>query len=135
MRHVVIDTNCLLQMISRHSPYYVGWQAFHDGKYYLCVSNEIISEYQEIITRLTNPFVAENIVGTILKSTYCLQFDPKFRFGLISTDPDDNKFVDCAIIANADYVVSEDSHFKELDFVSFPKVRVLSIRDFVEDIK
>ena len=125
MRHVVIDTNCLLQMISRHSPYYAAWSAFDHGRYCMCVSNDIISEYREIFAKLTNTFVAENVIATILRSPYCLRLQ----------DPDDNKFVDCAIIANADYIVSEDTHFKELKTIPFPQVNVISISQFITDIK
>jgi len=134
MRAVVIDTNCLLQMISRQSPYFAAWKAFDEGKYLLCVSNEIINEYQEIIGRIANPFVAENVIEFILSSPFCLRFDPQYRFELISSDPDDNKFVDCAIIANADYIVSEDSHFKVLEAMPFPKVNVITLDHFMQDI-
>ena len=134
MRAVVLDTNCLIQMISRQSPYFAAWKAFDEGKYLLCVTNEIISEYQEIIGRLANPFVAENVVGFILNSPFCLRFDPQFHFELITHDPDDNKFVDCAIIANADYIVSEDSHFKVLETIPFPKVNVVTLNAFMQDV-
>ena len=48
MNPVVIATNCLLQIIARRSPYRPIWDAFLDGRYDLCVSNEILDEYQEI---------------------------------------------------------------------------------------
>ena len=134
MRHVVIDTNCLLQMISRHNPYYRAWSAFDNGQYYICVSNDIINEHREIIAKLTNALVADNVIATIIRSPYCLRYDPHFHFGLITQDPDDNKFVDCAIIANADYVVSEDSHFNELKDIPFPQVNVLKNNEFMADI-
>ncbi len=38
---IVLDTNCLIQMISRRSPYYDLWQYFINGSYRLCVTNEI----------------------------------------------------------------------------------------------
>lgn len=134
MRHVVIDTNCLLQMISRHNPYYRAWSAFDNGRYYICVSNDIINEYREIIEKLTNALVADNVIATIIRSPYCLRYDPHFHFGLITQDPDENKFVDCAIIANAGYVVSEDSHFNEFKDIPFPQVNVLKINEFMADI-
>jgi len=37
-----------------------------------------------------------------------------FQFNVIASDPDDNKFVDCAITADADYVITEDHHFTRL---------------------
>ena len=55
VRPVVIDTNCLIQMMSRRSPYRPIWDAFLTQKYILCVSNEILDEYQEIIEQQTTP--------------------------------------------------------------------------------
>jgi predicted nucleic acid-binding protein len=55
---------------------------------------------------------------------------PYFRFDLIKKDRDDNKFVDCAIAANAHYIVSEDKDFRVLKKIDFPKVEVLSLEKF-----
>ena len=135
MRYIVLDTNCLLQMISRHSPYYAIWQSFQLGRYYLCVSNDIISEYREIIGRIANSLVAEGVTEAIMNSPYCLRYDPHFHFNLIQQDPDDNKFVDCAIISNADYIVSDDSHFRVLRSIPYPRVKVVSLNQFFKDMK
>ena len=101
-RRIVLDTNCLVQIISAHSPYRPAWQAFREGRYILCVSNDILNEYSEILERVANEAVAHNIVNAIARSPYTQMFDPHFHFGLIEQDPDDNKFVDCAIVAGAD---------------------------------
>ena len=66
MNPVVIDTNCLLQIISRKSPYRPIWDAFIAGCYDLCVSNDILDEYQEILEQQITPTVAENVVMLIL---------------------------------------------------------------------
>ena len=55
-----------------------------------------------------------------------------FNFRLISKDPDDNKFVDCAIAAGAYCIVSEDGDFKVLQTIPFPAVRVLTIAELKE---
>lgn len=57
-RLVVLDTNCLVQMLSVHSPYRAAWQAFREGKYELCVTDDIVDEYEEIIERVANAAVA-----------------------------------------------------------------------------
>ncbi len=134
MRFFVVDTNCLLRMIPIRSKYRPAWEAFLDEKYIICVSNDIVSEYLEILSQKVNSEFASNIVGAILKSNNARMFDPKFHFNLITIDPDDNKFVDCAIIANADYIVSEDSHFKVLESIPFPKVNIINLDKFMEDI-
>lgn len=46
-------------------------------------------------------------------------------------DPDDNKFVDCAVCGQAEYLVSNDKHFKILQNVNFPPVTVVTIQEFV----
>lgn len=131
-RHpIVIDTNCLVQMVSIYSPYRPAWQAFRDGRYVLCVSNEILNEYQEILERVANIEFATNIVNAIVRSPFTSFYTPHFQFGLIQSDPDDNKFVDCAIIAGADYIVSEDAHFRCLADIPFPKVNVVRLDEFV----
>ena len=133
-RQVVLDTNCLVQMISAHSPYRPAWQAFRDGRYTLCVSNDILSEYGEILERVANAAVAHNIVNAIVRSPYTRMLDPRFHFGLIEQDPDDNKFVDCAIIAGADYIVSEDAHFRVLADILFPRVNAIRLDEFLQDL-
>ena len=133
-RQIVLDTNCLVQMISLHSPYRPVWQAFRDGRYTLCVSNDILTEYNEILERVANAAVAHNIVNAIARSPYTRMIDPQYRFGLIEQDPDDNKFVDCSIIAGADYIVSEDAHFRILADIPFPSVAVIRLDEFIKDL-
>ena len=134
-KKIVLDTNCLVQMISIHSPYRPAWQAFREGKYLLCVSNDILNEYNEILEKVANAMVAHNIVNAIARSPYTRMFDPHFRFGLIEQDPDDNKFVDCAIVAGAEYIVSEDAHFRVLDTIPFPSVSVKRLEEFMHDLE
>ena len=114
MNPVVIDTNCLLQIIARRSPYRPIWDAFLVGRYDLCVSEDILDEYQEVLAQNITPTIAENIVLLILNKRNVKLIDPHFRLGLITADPDDNKFVDCAFAAGADYLVTEDGHFNIL---------------------
>ena len=131
MRQVVIDTNCLLQMISMHSPYRPIWNAFLAGKFQLCISNEILEEYQEIIEQQATARIAENVILLILNRRNVIFVDPHFRLGLITQDPDDNKFVDCAFAANAEYLVSDDKHFKILERTPFPQLNLVRMAEFL----
>ena len=133
-RPVVIDTNCLVQMISKHSPYRPIWDAFLGKSFLLCISNDILDEYQEIIEKNTTPQIAENIVLLILNSSNVIFVDPHFRLKLITTDNDDNKFVDCAFAGGADYIVTEDSHFDFLKSTPFPYFNVVTIDAFMKMI-
>ena len=132
MNPVVIDTNCLLQIIARKSPYRPIWDAFLAGKYQLCVSNEILEEYQEILEQQITPTVAENVILLILNRNNTILVDPHFRMELVTKDRDDNKFVDCAFAAGADYLVSEDSHFDVLRNTPFPLLNLVTLDEFMQ---
>lgn len=135
MKRIVLDTNCLIASLSRTSRSYSVWRGLHDGRYILCVSNEILMEYQEMIGRKTSPEIAENVIQYITNSEFVELITPYYRFNLIKGDRDDNKFVDCAIAANATYIVSDDKHFKPLNNIGFPKLLVLKLMEFVKRLK
>ena len=132
---IVLDTNCLLASLSRRGAYFNVWKGLQEGKYTLCVSNEILEEYEEIIAQKTNSVIASNVVQTLLNAPSVELIDAFFRFDLIKNDPDDNKFVDCAIASNAIFIVTEDKHFKELENIPFPKVEIVGIDDFLKHLK
>lgn len=131
---IVLDTNCLLMAISNRNRFHRVWQAFVNGEYTLCVTNDIIEEYVEVIGRNISERAAEAVVYIIMTRNNVLHIDPHFRFGLIEADPDDNKFVDCAIASNAKYIVSQDHHFDVLKTITFPRVDVVTIEEFLMEI-
>jgi predicted nucleic acid-binding protein len=55
---------------------------------------------------------------------------PFFHWHLIYHDPDHDKFVDCAIAGNADYLITNDTDFNILKQLNFPKISVLSLQEF-----
>ena len=135
MNRVVLDTNCLIASLSKRGKYFQVWKDLHAGKYVLCVSDEILNEYEEIISTKVNARIAANVVQTLLNSSFVHVVNPYYRFNLIEQDKDDNKFVDCAIAANAKFIVSEDHHFSVLKTIDFPKVDVIGIDLFLNILK
>ena len=129
---IVLDTNCLIMAISSKNKYHIIWKSFLAGKYTLCVSNEIVEEYVEVIGRNISPTVADMVAYTLLAKKNVLRFDPHFRFHLIESDNDDNKFVDCAINSGAMFIVTEDHHFNVLKQIPFPHVDCIGIDSFIE---
>ena len=132
MTRVVLDTNCLIASLSRTSKSYSVWRGLYEGRYVLCVSNEILEEYQEIIAQKTNSRIAENVIQFLLNSEFVEFITPYYHFELITADHDDNKFVDCAVAANATYIVSNDKHYKPLEHIAFPYLLVIQLEKFVE---
>ena len=53
---------------------------------------------------------------------------------MIKDDPDDDKYIDCAVAANADYIISNDKHFAILDTIDFPQLTRLKLSQVKKDI-
>jgi putative PIN family toxin of toxin-antitoxin system len=132
---VVLDTNVLLVSIPNLSKYRAIFEGLIGKEYTLIISNEILMEYEEIITQKTNKIVAQNIVKMLVSLSNVEKVDIYYKWGLIKSDEDDNKFVDCAIAGNADHIVSNDKHFEVLESIEFPEVPLLKIDKFIEILK
>ena len=76
---------------------------------------------------------SEAVMGLIENLPNVEYITTYYRFQLLK-DEDDDKFVDCAIAANASYIVSHDSDFKVLKTIDFPKVRVIDTQAFAKDL-
>jgi uncharacterized protein len=129
---VVIDTNILIAIIGKKSPFRWIFDCIIQGKIALCVSTEILLEYREILEQKTNGEVAENLVNFITAHPFTEKIENYYNFQLITQDPDDNKYVDCVITAGALCIVSNDSHFRVLKTIPFPIVTVLTLIEFEE---
>ena len=130
MQRIVLDTNCLLQSLPAKSPYHGIWKLILDGEVSLCVNTEILEEYNEIISEKTTTEIGRNVVEAIVHLPTTVFQNTHVHFGLIEADIDDNKFVDCAIAADAKCIVSNDAHFRALDNINWPKVVVVNIKEF-----
>ena len=127
---VVLDTNWLLVSVQEYSDFFWVWQAFCDKKYILCYTDEILNEYQEILSRYYSVSMGKYVVDAILNASHAEPIKVYYKWRLITTDHDDNKFVDCAISANANYIVTNDKHFDILKSIEFPKTNIIDIDGF-----
>ena len=131
MLRCVVDTNVLLVCVSHKSPLHWIYSSFRAGAYELCVTTEILAEYAEVLERHMGPVVSQDILDSLVTRRNLIEIEPAYRFNLLR-DPDDNKFVDCAIAANAVCIVSHDADFRPLRAIGFPKVMVVDTVVFRE---
>jgi putative PIN family toxin of toxin-antitoxin system len=134
MRYIVLDTNCLLQALPSKSPYHKVWKEVIDGKISLCVNTDILEEYEEILSQKATPEIAHNVVEAIANLTRTTFQDTYVHFELLPADSDDNKFVDCAVASDAEYIVTNDKHFNPLKEIEWPKVAIIKIAEFVKQL-
>jgi len=115
---VCVDTNLLLQLFGRSHPYGRITDALQHGSLELAVSNEILLEYEETVAHLSGQSRWQTVElflhGISRLHGTVFYIEPHFHFRLITVDPDDNKFVDCAIAAEADFILTFDRHFDAL---------------------
>jgi uncharacterized protein len=131
---IVLDTNILLISLPKRSPFRSIFDQLLKGSFQLFVTNDLISEYFEIIETKSNFEVASNVVELLLSLQNVTKIEVYYKWELISEDYDDNKFVDCAISANADFIVTNDKHFEILKRITFPKVKVINDEAFLNKI-
>lgn len=105
-----------------------------DGQIQLCVNTEILNEYEEILSRKTTKEIAHNVVEAIARLSTTHFQEVYIHFGLITADVDDNKFVDCAVAADAEYIVTNDKHFDVLKNIPWPKLSIIRIKEFVAQL-
>jgi uncharacterized protein len=135
---IVIDTNIFWVAISRHSNYHWIITELIKGTYILCVTTDILDEYEEIINHKLGSETAKSIMELLDNLSNVEYITKYYRWELIEQDFDDNKFADCAISCNAHYLATNDKHFNVLKKVNFPKVNVINIDEFklvIESIK
>lgn len=126
---IVLDTNVLFVCISDRSRLHWLFEELLNYKFTLCVITDILAEYAEIIGQHMGFAASESILGVIENLLNIKLVTTCYRFGLL-TDEDDNKFVDCAIAPNANFLVSHDKDFAILQRINFPKVLVIDTIQF-----
>ncbi len=127
---IVLDTNVLLVSVSSRSKYHWLFQALLNSKFQIAVTQDILLEYEEIITQHWNSEVAVNVIRAITELPNVVFTPVYFQLQLIPSDADDNKFVDCAFAANADYIITHDRHFNVLKSIPFPRIPLMDIHQF-----
>ena len=134
MRYIVLDTNCLLQALPSKSPYHKIWTDVLEGKISLCVNTDILDEYEEMIAQKSTPEIAYNVVEAIANLSTTTMQNTYVHFELLPADSDDNKFVDCAVASDAEYIVTNDKHFNPLKQIPWPKVEIIKIAEFIKQL-
>ncbi len=127
---IVIDTNVFLVSLAEHYKYHWIFRTLISGKYDLCGSTEILLEYQEQVALRYGLSNTDSTLDFLLNLRNVHLITPHYRWNIIQKDEDDNKFIDCAIAGNADFIVTDDKDFKILDNWKFPPMKRLRGDEF-----
>jgi uncharacterized protein len=131
---VCLDTNTVVQALAEGHPFHPILDAWVAGQLTWAVSTEVLLEYEEVLTRLSGPARWRKLARLMdlaeLTSANLLRVTPSFRFNIVTSDPDDNIFADCAVTAGADYLITEDQHFAVLATAGY-KPQPITPREFI----
>jgi putative PIN family toxin of toxin-antitoxin system len=129
---VVLDTNVLISGIFFHGPPYKILKAWQEKKLTIVITQEILLEYQRVSDELSEEFTNIQINQILdLITTHAEVVDTKDIEVAICKDPDDNKFVVCALASKTRFIVSGDRHLLEIS--GYKGINVLSPCNYVDN--
>jgi putative PIN family toxin of toxin-antitoxin system len=127
---IVLDTNVFLVSLLEHHKYYWVFEGILTQEYTLLLSNEILTEYLEQCAKKYGYKLSNERLEFLLEFSNVELITPYFHWDLMQNDPDDNKFVDCYVAGQGDFLVTHDKHFAILKDVQFPIINTIRIEEF-----
>ena len=129
---VVIDTNVFVSSVFGGLPRQVV-ELWFDGRLTLCLSEPIVTEYQRVLREIGAVSAAEEraLIEAFASGEDVLYTADPPAIKSASLNPDDDKFLECALELEADRVVSGDSDLLELE--SYMGVPILTPRELLEE--
>lgn len=131
MHRVVVDTNVIVSGFLGGKPGRI-LDLYRDGMITLCLSDDIIAEYIEVLGRFRG--MPQDAVNEFLDSLGAAGrvgwVTPSERFPGVTSDADDSMFLECAVAADAEAIISGDQHL--LSLCEFRDIPILSPGEYLE---
>jgi uncharacterized protein len=118
---VVLDTNCFISCIGKRSLYRNVFDDFLRERYSLCISTQVLLEYEEVFLIKWGNEVTTNLLSRLIRAKNIELSSVYFNFDIVQSDADDNKFADLYLSSNADFIVSNDTKLLALNKSVFPE--------------
>jgi len=128
----VLDTNVYISGIFFTGPPYQILEAWRNSRIQIVVSPDILDEYQRVGETLESQFPDIDLRAMFELLAFSAEVVPPEDLAEpVCIDPDDDKFLACALTSGARYVISGDKHLLRVS--GYKGLKVLSPRRFVED--
>lgn len=128
---IVVDTNVFVSGIYWSGPPYQILTAWRDRKLVLVLSPAITEEYIRVAIELSKRFPNIDLFPfidlLIAEAKICI---PKRLSRQVCKDPDDDKFIECALAGEARCIVSGDRYLLEVS--EYQGIQILRPKDFVD---
>ena len=128
---VVIDTNIFVSSFFGGNPRKII-DLWKEGKIMLCLSNYILDEYIEVLRRigLSDESELSGLLSLFHKGFNILFTTKTPNLEIVKEDPDDNKFIECAVALKAEYIVTGDKAILSLG--QYMNIKILSPHEFIK---
>ena len=129
---VILDTNVFISGVFFTGPPSRILKAWHDEKLQLVISQEILEEYERVAKELTAQFPSVNvrrILELVAAKAEC--YSPHRLMEPVCGDPDDDKFIACALASKCKIIVSGDKHLLKVS--GFRGIKVVKPAEFVDE--
>ena len=121
-RNVVLDTNVLISSLWRGRCWDVV-TLWRDGHFALAVSSDVLREYLDVLSRFVGPELLQEWAEVLTDPARITMVKATERIDIIEADPSDNRFLECAVAAHAEAIVSGDRHL--LSLKSYRRIPIL----------
>ena len=130
-----MDINIFLVSLAPNYKYHWIYKAILQNKFDLLISNEILIEYQEQISKRYSVDYTDASLDFLLLLPNVSLKNPSYLWQLVEVDKDDNKFIDCFIAGQCEYIISNDKHIQQIKNSKFPQIFVLKYEEFEAQFK
>jgi putative PIN family toxin of toxin-antitoxin system len=131
---VVVDTNVFVSSFFGGNPRKIV-DLWKSAQLTLCLSKPIIDEYVEILQRigLKNKRELRELLSLFAHGFHSIFTAKTPALHLVEEDPDDDKFIECAVSLNADFIVSGDKAL--LAIQDYMGIRIVTPKEFLDSFK
>lgn len=131
---VVIDTNVFVSSFFGGNPRNII-DLWKNGKITLCLSKDILDEYIEVLQRigLQDENEMEELLSLFAKGFNILFTTKTPKIRAVKKDPDDDKFIECAVALKAEVIITGDKSLETL--VKYMNIKILTPQQFLKNYK
>lgn len=129
---VVIDTNVFVSSFFGGTPRKII-DLWREQKITLCLSKEVIDEYSKVLQRIGLGEAELRELLSLFGRGFNILFTSKTPKINVVKDPDDNKFVECAVALKAEVIITGDKSLEALG--EYLGIKILSPKKFIESYK
>jgi hypothetical protein len=131
---VVVDTNVFISSFFGGNPRKII-DLWKSGEITLCLSKPIVDEYIEVLRRfkLQDEKELEELLGLFAHGVHLVYTAKTPELHVVEEDPDDDKFIECAVALKARFVITGDSAVKKIQ--DYMNIKIVSPREFLSSFR